>query len=144
MTKKKSRRARKSTSQSAPRPKQTPSATPEAEADAPPDESPSLPLAVLDEEDAEHFDYPVQDDAEALERATAAVSGKRKRQRRKAQQEATQMSAEEIAYLLAHPTKHVSEAELRQQYDFVIKDIRNMFALTAVLILALIGLAQFI
>lgn len=144
MSKKKNRRARKATSTQARNPAAAPTSLPDREgADAEEvEEGLQLPIALLDDEDEEVFDYPIEDDVAALDRATAAVSGKRRRKRRKT--EAGQMSAGEIAYLLAHPNKFVSEEELRAQYSFVLKDIRNMFALTAILIILLFLLAQFI
>lgn len=43
---------------------------------------------------------------------------------------------------LAHPTITVSEAELHQQYGYVVKDLRSMGLLAATLVVALIILAQ--
>jgi len=47
-----------------------------------------------------------------------------------------------VADLLAHPTKLVSEEELRQQYSYVLRDLRSMGLLAAVLIVVLVILAQ--
>ncbi|GAB4332481.1 MAG: hypothetical protein Kow00117_16990 [Phototrophicales bacterium] len=51
---------------------------------------------------------------------------------------------EMIENMLANPTKVVTEAEFRQEYGHVIVDIRNMFALAGVLMVALVIIAQFI
>ncbi|MDE2775245.1 MAG: hypothetical protein OXI77_04805 [Chloroflexota bacterium] len=48
------------------------------------------------------------------------------------------LEAEYIADLLANPTKVVTEDDLRADYGFVIKDLRNMGILAAGLFIALI------
>ena len=48
------------------------------------------------------------------------------------------LEAEYIAELLANPTKVVTEDDLRADYGFVIKDLRNMGILAAGLFIALI------
>ncbi len=48
------------------------------------------------------------------------------------------LDAEYVADLLANPTKEVSEEELRADYGFVIKDLRNMGILAAGLFVALV------
>lgn len=48
------------------------------------------------------------------------------------------LEAEYIAELLANPTKVVTEDDLRADYGFVIKDLRNMGVLAAGLFIALI------
>ena len=48
------------------------------------------------------------------------------------------LDAETVADLLANPTKVVSESELRAEYGFVIKDLRNMGILAAALFIALV------
>jgi hypothetical protein len=52
------------------------------------------------------------------------------------------MSPEIVADILAHPTKVVTEDELRSQYGFVIADLRNMGLLALGLMVALVVLAQ--
>jgi hypothetical protein len=47
-----------------------------------------------------------------------------------------------IADILAHPTKEVSEQELRQAYTYVVNDLRSMGILAASLIVLLFVLAQ--
>lgn len=60
------------------------------------------------------------------------------------QRKSDSMNSEMIQTLLANPTKTVTEEELRTEYGHVIADIRNMFALAAVLMVALVVMAQFI
>ena len=48
------------------------------------------------------------------------------------------LDADYVAELLANPTKVVSEDDLRADYGFVIKDLRNMGILAAGLFIALI------
>jgi hypothetical protein len=52
------------------------------------------------------------------------------------------MSPDIVADILAHPTKVVTEDELRAQYGFVIADLRNMGLLALGLMVALVVLAQ--
>ena len=51
------------------------------------------------------------------------------------------LTAEDISQLLANPTKTVTEAELRAQYGFVLRDLRNMGMLAGASFLFLIALA---
>ncbi|MBK8134767.1 MAG: hypothetical protein IPK52_02840 [Chloroflexi bacterium] len=51
------------------------------------------------------------------------------------------LTADEIAELLANPTKVVTEAELHAQYGFVLRDLRNMGMLAGASFLFLIVLA---
>lgn len=46
-----------------------------------------------------------------------------------------------LADILAHPTKDVSEGELRQEYSYVLADIRSMAILAVSLFLLLVVLA---
>ncbi|MDZ4669451.1 MAG: hypothetical protein SH821_01160 [Phototrophicales bacterium] len=52
------------------------------------------------------------------------------------------LSQEQIAYQLAHPTKTVSYEELQRDYNHVVRDIRNMFILAAILMVSMVILAQ--
>jgi len=54
------------------------------------------------------------------------------------------LTAAETATILAHPTKFVSETELREQYHYVARDLVNMGKLAAGLVVFLVLLAQFI
>jgi len=49
--------------------------------------------------------------------------------------------AEYVSEQLANPTKIVTEEELKEDYGFVITDLRNMGVLAAVLFVALIGIS---
>ncbi len=51
------------------------------------------------------------------------------------------LTTAQIAELLDHPTKTVTEAELRAQYAYVLKDLRSMGVLTAALFALLVALA---
>jgi hypothetical protein len=51
---------------------------------------------------------------------------------------------DKVKYMLEHPTKIVTEEELRKEYFHVLIDLRNMGLLAAVLIGVLVILAQFI
>ena len=46
--------------------------------------------------------------------------------------------------ILRNPTDFVSEAQLREEYQHVLVDLRNMGLLSAVLMVLLVALAQFI
>ena len=62
-----------------------------------------------------------------------AAQQSRRRRKEVAYEEMTQ---EEVIYLLEHPTKQVDEEELRQQYSYVLADLRNMGLLAAALFVA--------
>jgi hypothetical protein len=51
------------------------------------------------------------------------------------------LTTAQISDLLDHPTKFVSEAELRAQYAYVLQDLRSMGILTAALFALLVALA---
>jgi hypothetical protein len=76
--------------------------------------------------------------ADPLERERAADrAAEQARARQRSEQEENL-----TAYLLAHPTKTVSEDELRREYAYVISDLRSMGLLAAALVVLLIVLAQ--
>lgn len=54
------------------------------------------------------------------------------------------LSSEKVAELLENPTKIVTEAELRQQYSYVERDLRNMGVLALGLVVFLVLLATFL
>ncbi|MBI5668883.1 MAG: hypothetical protein HZC41_12825 [Chloroflexi bacterium] len=56
----------------------------------------------------------------------------------KRRDEAEQYDMQTVRYLLQHPTKTVTVEELRQQYGYVIHDLRQIALLSAGLILTLI------
>jgi hypothetical protein len=51
------------------------------------------------------------------------------------------LTAEDISEMLANPTKTVTEAELRAQYGFVLRDLRSMGLLAGASFVFLIALA---
>jgi hypothetical protein len=59
-----------------------------------------------------------------------------------AKSENAKLDQAKIADILAHPTKEVSEQELRQAYTYVINDLRSMGLLAASLMILLVVLAQ--
>ncbi len=85
----------------------------------------------------------------SLPAAPAAESPRRQRRRRRDLQSVQlerrkdegALDAEYVADLLANPSKEVSEEELRADYGFVIKDLRNMGILAAGLFVALVVIA---
>lgn len=54
------------------------------------------------------------------------------------------LDPETIQYMLAHPTKQVSEETLRAEYSYVLADLRSMAILAAGLMIALILVALFL
>ena len=83
----------------------------------------------------------------ARETAASGAGAPRRQRRRRRDLQAVQLErrkdegaldAEYVADLLANPTKEVSEEELRADYGFVIKDLRNMGILAAALFVALV------
>lgn len=81
--------------------------------------------------------------------STAADTAPKPRRRRRSLQ-STQLEkrksegaldAEYVAELLANPSKTVTEEDLRADYSFVIKDLRNMGILAAALFAALVAVS---
>lgn len=72
--------------------------------------------------------------------STVREAGKPRRITRKDDENLT---AQEIEERLAYPTKFVSEAELRSDYAYVLRDLRNMGLLAVALFVVLVGLAVF-
>lgn len=81
--------------------------------------------------------------------STVSASKRRATQAARSGQSAARVSSKHessldqsmLADILAHPTKEVSEAELRQEYSYVTRDIRSMAILAASLIVLLVVLA---
>ena len=82
--------------------------------------------------------------------ASPASSGKAPTRRRRRTLQAAQLEQRKdagaldgdyVAELLANPTKVVTEEDLRADYGFVIKDLRNMGILAAVLFIALVAVS---
>ncbi len=84
-------------------------------------------------------------DAPEPEKSAAISRPRRRRALQSAQLERRRdegaLDAEYVAELLANPTKLVSEEDLRADYGFVIKDLRNMGLLAAALFIALIAVS---
>jgi hypothetical protein len=90
------------------------------------------------------------------ERRQTQDRGKGSSRRRRSQPEAAQFSGrrerersgkidgKRVQEMLAHPTKFVTEQELRDEYGYVLNDLKSMGMLSAVLVVVLILLAQFI
>ena len=86
--------------------------------------------------------------------SNAVAEAKPKKSRRRARMERARLDpnlqkdnspdSEMIAEQLENPTIVVTEEQMRQEYSYVLKDLRNMGLLAAVLFVALIGMAQFI
>jgi hypothetical protein len=66
------------------------------------------------------------------------------RRKRRKEIDVSEMSQAEIAERLANPVRTVSEDELRQQYTYVVADLRSMGLLAAGLFAFLIVIAQFL
>jgi hypothetical protein len=108
-------------------------------------EQAGLPAAETDDEVA----------PEAVTTAPAAVvadpltkpknSGRQRRAISNAQLERSkqrgELDHETIEYLLEHPTKVVTEAELRETYSHVLADLRNMAVLAAILVVLMMVVA---
>jgi len=112
-------------------------------------------------------DEPLDEEAEEDEEEEAVAAGGRRRERRHRRRDsgansrrrsgpsAVQYSRRNndesdgldnaaLGNLLARPTKFVSEEELKEEYGYVVADVRNMFILAAALFVLLVVLAQFI
>jgi hypothetical protein len=104
---------------------------------------PAEPVAPADEEleVVEEMDEPVLV-AAAPRRAEPMPPVQRRKRRKDKVIDVSEMSQAEIAERLANPTKTVSEEELRQQYSYVIADLRSMGLLAGGLFVFLIVIAQ--
>ena len=114
---------------------------------------PNISKAVLEQARQGTVDQGGEDEAPAESSAPAteaAASAAPRARRRRRDLQATQLErrkgegnldAEYVADLLANPTKVVSEEDLRADYGFVIKDLRNMGILAACLFVALVIVA---
>jgi hypothetical protein len=87
---------------------------------------------------------------EAIKAATATVQERAARRRKlspvqlERSRKRGELDADIIRELLENPTIEVSEAQLREEYQHVLIDLRNMGALSAGLMVLLVILAQFI
>ena len=120
---------------------------------------PNLPQATLDRArrqagiDPEEVNEAIEatDDVEvvaATPKQTAVERAARRRKLSPVQLERSrkrgELTNEMVSELLHNPTEYVSEEELAQEYSHVLRDLRNMGVLAAVLMVVLVGLAQFI
>jgi hypothetical protein len=88
---------------------------------------------------------PARKESKTAASETAVSQAKRRRSaRERGERKDKPLTSLEIAELLEHPTKTVTEEELSEQYGYVIADLRSMAILAAVLVVMLIVLAQFI
>ncbi len=98
---------------------------------------------VVDEGRADPAPTRASDSAAANKPAAAVKQPPRRRRALQAAQlerrkDEGALEGEYVAELLANPTKVVTEDDLRAEYGFVIKDLRNMGILAAGLFIALI------
>lgn len=107
---------------------------------------PNISRTVLEQARQGTVEQGASSDASEPKSQTAADAAPSKPRRRRALQSAQlerrkdegALDAEYVAELLANPTKVVTEVDLRADYGFVIKDLRNMGILAACLFIALI------
>lgn len=78
---------------------------------------------------------------ETLPTAQVSSTPPKRKSRRKQQLTYDEMTPEEVAEALANPTIEVSEGALREQYNYVLADLRSMGLLAAALFVALIVIA---
>ncbi|MBZ0300353.1 MAG: hypothetical protein K8J31_11450 [Anaerolineae bacterium] len=71
-------------------------------------------------------------------------SAQRRSRRKERAADPSQMTQAEVADRLAHPTKTVSEEQLRTQYSYVIADLSSMGVLAAALGIIMIVIARFL
>ena len=107
---------------------------------------PNISQTVLEQARQGIVDEGSADAAPARESKTDAAPSRQPPRRRRALQSAQlerrkdegALDGEYVAELLANPTKLVTEDDLRADYGFVIKDLRNMGILAAGLFVALV------
>lgn len=95
------------------------------------------------EEEASPPEAPQQPVKAAGPRRAEPLPPPQRRKRRK-EVDVSELSQAEIAERLAYPTRTVSEDELRQQYTYVLADLRSMGLLAAGLFALIIVIAQFL
>ena len=106
---------------------------------------PNISETVLEQARQGAADTSADDDPPQSTRAAAAPAVAPPRRRRTLQsaqlerrKDAGTLDGEYVAERLANPTKIVTEDDLRADYGFVIKDLRNMGILAAVLFVCLV------
>lgn len=96
----------------------------------------------------EELDAPVEEAGKGEEAASVTERAGRRRKMTTVQLERSRkrgtMSNEIIEEALHNPTNIVTEEELREDYQHVIFDLRNMGVLAAILIVVMLGLAYII
>lgn len=114
---------------------------------------PNIPQSVIDEarqENADGGSASTAAPAKAKAEKTSSETPKARRSRRRdiqggatleKRKDSDSLTGDYIAEMIANPTKVVTEEDLRADYGFVIKDLRNMGILAAVLFVCLIGIA---
>ena len=112
---------------------------------------PNLPEATLAR--ARHEAGLIEDDAEDEAPEVAPVAKPTPRQetlppvqkrRRRREVDPEELTHEEIIERLAHPTRVVTEEQLRQQYTYVMTDLRGMGMLAGLLFIVMIIVARFL
>ena len=83
-------------------------------------------------------------EAAAATRGGEALPPVQRRKRRRDRVDPSQMSQEEIADRLAHPTRMVPTEVLAKQYAYVISDLRSMWLLAGALFVIMIVGARFL
>ena len=103
---------------------------------------PNISQAVLDQARQGVAESSASDEAPEQDAAATKAPPRRRRALQTAQLErrkdAGTLDGEYVAELLANPTKVVTEDDLRADYGFVIRDLRNMGILAAGLFIALV------
>ncbi len=111
------------------------------------------PVEEIEAEEPEVVEKPVAVKAEAKPaarspRSSSSSSRPRSSTRRRTDAAPSRSSRKEqmdmsiVRNRLEHPTRVVTEEELKQEYSFVIKDLRSMFLLAAILIVGMVIFAQ--
>jgi hypothetical protein len=118
---------------------------------------PDLPAATLKRARAQIRGEDSDTEEPEAQAVEAEVEAKSRREERRARRRATPQPAQYarrrsekeidqsfVQDRLKHPTKFVTEAELREEYGYVLRDVRDMFLLAGGLMVLLVVLAQFI
>jgi hypothetical protein len=103
-------------------------------------DKPSKPHPTATERRAQQAKNPYNTTSASARRARERASGKAPAPS-SAESRESGLTTAQISDLLDHPTKFVSEAELRTQYAYVLQDLRSMAILTAALFALLVALA---
>jgi hypothetical protein len=87
---------------------------------------------------------PAHNETRSAEAEVRASQRKRRRAELGRRDKDKPLTSTEIAELLEHPVKTVTEEELKAQYGYVLADLRSMALLSVGLIAVLVVLAQFL